>query len=252
MMPIFKSLASIGIGSATVDTRLESKQFHPGDTVKGEVLVKGGQAPQDITTIYLYLVADVSKGDKKTQVIIEKYQLSQPFTIQAEERKLIPFQVKLPMSTPMSTGNYPVYFKTGLDIKMAIDPTDLDKIEVFPTPLVQKLLKQVEDAGFILYRIHNEHDTTAKPHPFFQMFQFKPTGRYHGYVDELNIIFFVSEVSIHMEIEMIRSGRVLNSSFAWEYHDPNGTLFINDQKVADDPLLKIQEMLNRKPGNTLA
>lgn len=251
MMPIFKSLASVGVGSATVDTRLETKQFYPGDIVKGEVLVKGGQVSQEITTIYLYLLADVAKGDKKSQVVIQKYQLSQPFTIQAEETKLIPFQVKLPMSVPMSTGSFPVYIKTGLDIKMAIDPTDLDKVEVFPTPLVQKLMKQVEDSGFILYHIHNEHDPSVKPHPFFQMFEFKPTGRYHGYVDRLNIIFFVSEVSITMDIEMVRSDRVLHSSFSWEYHDPNGTLYINNQQVADDPMLKIQEMLNRKPGNTM-
>jgi sporulation-control protein len=129
---------------------------------------------------------------------------------------------------------------------MAVDPTDFDRIEVFPTPLVQKLLKQMEDADFILYRIHNEYDPDQKPYPFFQMFQFRPTGRYHGYVDDMNIIFNVSDTGVQMDVEMIRSERILNSAFSWEFRDPDGTLVINNQKVQEDPLKKIDELLDRK------
>jgi sporulation-control protein len=129
---------------------------------------------------------------------------------------------------------------------MSLDPTDLDKIEVLPANLVQKILKKIEDADFILYRIHNEYDPQQKPYPFFQMFQFRPTGRYHGYVDELNVFFQVTDMSIRMDIELIRSDRVLNSQFSWEYHDPKGTLMINNERVMQDPLEKIDEMLNRK------
>jgi sporulation-control protein len=49
-----------------------------------------------------------------------------------------------------------------------------------------------------------------------------------------------------MDIELIRSDRVLNSQFSWEYHDPKGTLMINNERVMQDPLEKIDEMLNRK------
>lgn len=245
-MILYKPLASLGIGGATVDTRLEGEQFHPGKMVKGEVWIQGGQSEQQIDDIYLYLMVDLSKNGKKTTHPMKQYLLSQSLVIKREEPIKIPFQIKLPMETPMSTGSFPIYLKTGLDIKMALDPTDLDKIEVFPTPLVQKILKRIEDAEFILYRIHNEYDPDQKPYSFFQMFQFRPTGRYHGYVDELNVIFQAMDLSIRMDIELIRSDRVLNSSFSWDYHDPNGTLMINNQKVADDPLVKIHEMLNRK------
>ncbi|MBA4495429.1 sporulation protein [Paenactinomyces guangxiensis] len=245
-MVLYKSLASMGIGAARVDTRLEKSQFQPGDSVRGEVHVRGGNIEQQIDDIYLYLVVDITKNSKKTPYVMKKYHLSKSFTIQPGELKNIKFEFTLPMELPMSSGSFPVYFKTGLDIKMGIDPSDTDKIEVFPTPLVQKLLKQFEDAGFILYRIHNEHDPEQKPHPFFQMFQFRPTGRYHGYVDELNVIFHVTDTDINMDVEMIRSARVLNSSFSWEYDNPNGTLHINNQKMSEDPIHKIQEMLNRK------
>ncbi|SEN66871.1 sporulation protein [Lihuaxuella thermophila] len=245
-MVLFKSLASLGVGAARVDTRLTESQFYPGDVVRGEVLVRGGNSEQHIDDIYLYLVVDVSSNGKKSPCVIKKYQLSESFTIQPGEAKQIPFQVKLPMSLPMSSGSFPIYLKTGLDIKLGIDPTDTDKIEVFPTPLVQKVLKEIEDAGFILYKIHNEHDPDQKPYPFFQMFQFRPTGRYHGYLDALNVIFHVSEEDISMDVELVRSEKVLTSSFHWRYDDPNGTLSVNDQKMSADPILKIQEMLNRK------
>lgn len=246
-MIFYKSLASLGIGGATVDTRLEGSRFYPGETVKGEVFVRGGNSPQEVEDIYLYLVVTVNRNHKKIAHAMEKYRLSQSFTLQVGEHKRIPFQIRLPMETPMSTGSFPLYLKTGLDIKMAIDPTDLDRIEVFPAPLVQKLLKQMEDTGFILYHIHNEYDPDQKPFPFFQMFQFRPTGRYHGYVDNMNIIFNVSETGVEMDVEMIRSERILNSAFSWKFSDPDGTLTINSQKVQEDPLQKIDELLNQKP-----
>lgn len=245
-MIFYKSLASLGIGGATVNTRLEGSRFYPGEMVKGDVFVRGGNSPQEIEDIYLYLVVVVSKDNKKTSQVMEKFRLSQSFTLQVGEHKRIPFQIKLPIETPMSTGSFPIYLKTGLDIKMAVDPTDLDRIEVFPTPLVQKLLKQMEDADFILYRIHNEYDPDQKPYPFFQMFQFRPTGRYHGYVDDMNIIFNVSDTGVQMDVEMIRSERILSSAFSWEFRDPDGTLVINNQKVQEDPLKKIDELLDRK------
>jgi sporulation-control protein len=78
------------------------------------------------------------------------------------------------------------------------------------------------------------------------MFQFRPTGHYHGYVDELNVVFNVTDVDISMDVEMIRSARILNSSFYWKYENPNDTLYVNNTKTNDDPILKIKEMLNRK------
>lgn len=245
-MVFFKSLASFGIGAATVDTQLSHHQFFPGDMVKGEVVIRGGQVEQQIDDIYLYLVVDLDKNGKKTNYVLNKYPLTHSFVIQPGEERKVPFQVRLPMETPMSTGSYPIYFKTGLDIKMAIDPTDVDKIEVFPTPHVQKLLKQIEDADFILYRIFNEYDPDCKPHPFFQMFQFRPMGRYHGVVDELNVVFFLTEIDLQMDIEIIRRDIVLNSSFRQEFNNPEGILYINGEPVKADLFAKIEEMLNRK------
>jgi sporulation-control protein len=133
-----------------------------------------------------------------------------------------------------------------LDISMAVDPSDMDKIEVFPHPLVQKLLKQIEDAEFILYQIYNIYDKELKPEPFSQVFQFRPTGRYYGYIDKLNVSFVMNETQIRMDMEMIRASQSFFTSLNWEYNNPNSILYINNQQTLTDPLNKIKEILSRK------
>ena len=48
-----KVLASVGIGAATVDTKLESEQVVPGEDVQGIVEIQGGKVEQQINEIYL-------------------------------------------------------------------------------------------------------------------------------------------------------------------------------------------------------
>ncbi|TCS92830.1 sporulation protein [Hazenella coriacea] len=244
-MVFFKALASLGVGAATIDTKLEGTQFFPGDTVNGEVFIRGGQAEQQVDEIYLYLVVDISKNDKKTAHVLKSYHLSTSFLIEANGSHSVPFKIKLPLETPMSSGAFPVYLKTGLDIKMAIDPSDTDRIEVLPTPYVQKVLQQFEDAGFVLYQIHNEFDDQCDP-PFFQMLKYKPTGSYHGFVDEMIIYINHNGNEVNMDVEMNRSARFLRSNFHWSIDDPEGTLHVNDEHIYQDPVDKIQDMLNRK------
>ena len=53
-MSVFnKVLASVGIGAATVDTKLESEQVVPGEEIKGIVEIQGGNVEQQINEIYL-------------------------------------------------------------------------------------------------------------------------------------------------------------------------------------------------------
>jgi sporulation-control protein len=51
-----KVMASIGVGAAKVDTRLEKATYRQGEMIRGEVFVQGGQTPQFIDEIYLFLV----------------------------------------------------------------------------------------------------------------------------------------------------------------------------------------------------
>lgn len=244
---LYKSLASLGIGAASVDTRLNQQPYYAGSPVEGVVFIRGGQTEQQIDDIYLYLVIHYLKNDKKTSYILQKYQLSKAFAIQANQTKEIPFQIDLPLITPISTGSYPIFLKTGLDIKMAIDPSDQDLIEVLPHPVVQKCLKQIEDSKFILYQIYNLYDHDSRPHPFQQIFQFRPTGSYHGFIDKLNLLFRLSEFKIIMDLEMIRANQSFCTTFAWN-PDESGHININGQEIFADPTQKLSDVLNRKLG----
>ena len=64
-----KLLSSIGIGAAKVDTRLAKKSYTVGETIEGEVFIKGGKNEQDIDNIQLTLMTDyvVEVDDKKVR-----------------------------------------------------------------------------------------------------------------------------------------------------------------------------------------
>ncbi|MED4604324.1 sporulation protein, partial [Paenibacillus validus] len=49
-----KMLASVGIGSAKVDTELDSSQVSVGGAISGVVRVQGGSTEQQVDRIYLY------------------------------------------------------------------------------------------------------------------------------------------------------------------------------------------------------
>lgn len=56
-MSLFKKmLASLGIGSAQVDARLEQDSLVPGEVVRGEVHITGGDVAQEIDEIYMYVI----------------------------------------------------------------------------------------------------------------------------------------------------------------------------------------------------
>ncbi|MFC4077713.1 sporulation protein [Salinithrix halophila] len=243
-----KALASLGVGNAKVDTRLESNHYQPGDLVRGEVMIRGGQARQVVDDIYLYLVIHYLKNGKKVEHILDKFHLSESFEIPEKGYQIIPFQIRLPYQTPMSCGRFPIYLKTGLDIKRAVDPTDLDRIEVFPHSTVEQVLGEIERSGFIMYRVFNEHHPGSKALPFIQVFQFKPAERYHGYLDELNLYFDVDNHDVQMQVEIQRGTKVLNTAFSWQLADPDGSLSLTSggqKQHVESPAATIQSLLKK-------
>lgn len=192
-----KVFASVGIGSANVDTRLKRDTFVPGDVIEGLVAIKGGKVEQNIDDIYLSLNTTYLKesDDKKYTVsaCIERFRVSEPFIIAANEVKEIPFSFRLPEDTPVTLGRSKIWLATGLDIKNAVDPTDTDYLKVLPTDLMTSVFQAVQDLGFRL----READCEEAPHrmrrrlPFVQEFEFVPvSGQFRGRLDELEIVFF--------------------------------------------------------------
>ncbi|QFT89022.1 Sporulation-control protein spo0M [Bacillus sp. THAF10] len=214
-----KALASIGIGSAKVDTKLSSSMVKPGEILSGVVEITGGSTEQKIDEIYLSLLTNYIKESNDTKVqqqaVLEKMKIVDSFVISANEKKEIPFTFMLPHDTPISLGKTKVWLQTGLDIKNAIDPSDKDMIVVEPSPLIATILGAAEQLGFQLRKVESE----AAPYkwknrlPFIQEFEFYPTsGPFRGRLDEIEMIFLnISGSSVDLHLQVDRRARGLGS-----------------------------------------
>ncbi|MEK3990850.1 sporulation protein [Robertmurraya sp. FSL R5-0851] len=217
-----KVFASIGIGSATVDTKLEKDVFVPGEEIRGIVQIKGGKIEQLIDDIYLNLHTNYLKeSDDKKHIVkgdIERFRLIQAVTIGANETKEIPFVIRVPFDTPISIGRTKVWVETGLDIKNAVDPTDKDYIKVVPNQLMKGVLDTVAELGFRL----READCEELPYrkrrrlPFAQEFEFAAvSGSFRGKLDELEVIFFPqSDEQMDLALQIDRKARGLGGFLA--------------------------------------
>ena len=201
-----KMLASVGIGSANVDTKLEKSRYTAGEMIQGTVEITGGNTAQDIDCIYLTLyttyIREVDDTKYTDNAAICKFQVSEPFSIGKGEKKSIPFSFQLPYTTPITVGQTRIWVQTELDIKMAIDPTDKDFIEVNASPLANEVLGAVKRLGFRLKEAECEKAPLSlnTPHAFIQEFEFSATNAtYRRHLDELEVTF-INQSADHIEV----------------------------------------------------
>ena len=249
-----KVLASVGIGSAVVDTKLERDQVVPGEEIRGIVEIRGGNVEQKIDDIYLSVNTQYMKesDDRKYRVAatIEQVRLASAFTVAANERREIPFSFILPVDTPVSMGKTKVWVTTGLDIKNSIDPSDQDYLKVKPGKLLNGVLEAISSLGFVIREVECEHASyrIRKRLPFIQEFEFVPrTGPYRGRLDELELVFFpVSENEAQLHFQIDRKARGLGGFLA-EALEMDETNVHASITTSDLPNLtqKIQTMLQR-------
>jgi sporulation-control protein len=211
-------LASIGIGSAKVDTRLKRGQVRVGEQLEGIVHIQGGNAEQQIDTIYLYLMTQYTREQNdqtvKANAAVTKWQLSSPFTIRAGQSKQVPFSFTVPLNTPVSASRSPVWLQTGLDIASAIDPGDSDRLQVLPHPHVQAVLDAVTGMGFQAKTVTNEYSSRlGRGLPFVQEFEFYPSSGFRGAIKELELVFFVEPEGLQVLVEVDRRARGLAGLF---------------------------------------
>ncbi|MBM7703170.1 sporulation protein [Metabacillus iocasae] len=190
-----KVLARIGIGAAKVDTKLYKDQLTAGSKIEGVVEVYGGNIEQEIDSIYLQLftsyVREVDDKKVKQDVMLNNFKITNPFVITPGETKQLPFSFELPKDTPITMGKTRVWVATGLDIKNAVDPQDVDYVNVLPNKMVSAVIPAMEQLGFRLRQVECEEAPRRmrKRLPFVQEFEFVPTrGPYFGKLDEVEVI----------------------------------------------------------------
>ncbi|PLR77272.1 sporulation protein SpoOM [Bacillus sp. V3-13] len=215
-----KAFASIGIGSAKIDTRLVKDSYAPGEEVVGEVEIRGGSTEQQIADIYLSLHTTYIKerDDKKYTATAEigRFRLADSFIIQPDERRVVPFSFVLPADTPLSLGRTKVWVAAGLDIQNAVDPTDKDIIHVVPNRLMAEVIKSVGELGFKLREADCQEARRLRTRlPIIQEFEFIPvTGPYRGRLDELELVFLPGNGAMEILLQVDRRARGLGGFLA--------------------------------------
>ena len=206
-----KFLASVGIGSAKVDTVLEKEEYTVGEELTGVVHITGGSVAQEIESIYLTLstsyIREVDDNKISTTYDFKRVRLTDPITIQPNEKRKVPFSFLMPIEVPLTFGRKNVWIQTGLDIKRSIDPSDRDYIQVLPNVLLNSVLNSVQQLGFRLRQAECEElpSRLRTSVPFAQEWEFVPvSGPYHGRLDELELLILPrahNQIDIIMEVD---------------------------------------------------
>ncbi len=135
-----KTLASFGIGSARVDTILKHEALNPGQHFHVDVHVYGGATAQEIDNIKLKLccryMKEVLRDNRSnnsahkqkvaTAHVLADWVLPYAFIIEPGQERVFPVELDIPWNTPVTIGDSSVWLETGLDIDMAVDPSDKD------------------------------------------------------------------------------------------------------------------------------
>ncbi|MEL3973206.1 sporulation protein [Rossellomorea oryzaecorticis] len=249
-----KVIASFGIGSATVDTKLKSAYIQQGEILEGIIEVKGGSTEQRIETINLKLMTMVGHegSDRLSPATVEDQQLNQPFTISKGERKTIPFSFQVPLDTPITMIDPetqknvpPVWIDTAIDIRNAFDPKDKDFVSVDPTTVHENIIDAIKVIGFKFQQMESQ-DTPSwikTNRPFVQQFEFIPSyGKYSRKLDELEVYILQGdrETTVYFEIDKRSKGSmsVLKEKFNLDEHRGSVTLdnqqiLINRSRISD-------------------
>lgn len=215
---MFKKLkASLGIGSAKVDTILKNPSLYQGEILQGNVHIKGGDVEQVIDAISLKLCTEMKveleNGHSYQTFVLGTIIVNQPFTIHASEEKSLPFEFKLHDETPITQLNTQnnqskVWLETTLDIDFAIDPSDRDFIEVKSLPAIANVIASIENAGFNLMKADVEKGFLQGGHfasqsGCYQEIEFRNSGFFSS--KEIELSFILDGAVIHCLAEIDRS-----------------------------------------------
>lgn len=217
-----KLLSQIGIGAATVDTRLDSERCEPGGQIHGTVHIKGGNVDQEIDRIYLAFNTqykeEVRDSTTFTTFTLDRFSLNEAaFTIEAGVEREIPFTLQVPFNTPLSISQSKSWIETGLDIAQAVDPSDRDAIIVQANDLQSVILEAMEELGFRLKKADTEKlpGRYRKDLPIAQELEYSARNTYFAHkLDEVELIMLQDRTGIDIVLQIDRRAHDLGSLFS--------------------------------------
>jgi len=138
-------------------------------------------------------------------------------TIAAGAEKHIPFEARLHSETPITEINAGynqshVWLETGLDIDLALDPTDRDALHIYPNDAVSTLMEAMDRLGFSLVKADVEKGFLRAPtfqshSGCYQELEYRPNSRSLFGLQEIELSFVPEAHKTHVLIELDRAFR---------------------------------------------
>ncbi len=220
-----KLLSAIGIGSATVDTKLNNANVQPGGVLSGVTHIKGGSSDQDLNPLYLHFVAKIKRTVETEegsshyyeQVSFSKVKISEAFKLKAKEEKQISFSIPVPNEIALThykgmalryAGGHPLGIKTALDIEDALDKSDYDPISVEPNAAMTAFLEAMDKMGFRMAGAELEPGRVAGSNLSFQQeieFNARNTS-YASKISEVDVSFIGKHGGCDVKLEIEKKG----------------------------------------------
>lgn len=221
---IKKSLASVGIGSARVDTVLDAGRARPGDTITGVINVQAGDAVQTIDSVGVALMTqykrDVDDEDVYVAHALSQADVGDAFRVAPQETRELPVTLPVPLETPLTLDRTRVWVQTTLSIPRSVDPQSQYEMHIEPTENLGAVLEGFRQLGFTLDEADCEENRILdREAPFVQQFEFVPGGEYAGRLTELEAIIALQAEGVEVLIETdLRAGGLagmLMGEFDW-------------------------------------
>jgi sporulation-control protein len=222
---------AFGAGGPSVDTVLERNDCRPGEVVRGEVRLRGGDRTVTIERVELGLVTRVEfeGGDHEQAggVDFARLPLSGRFELAEHADQAIPFQFPVPWEAPVTAlfgqalRGMAVGLRTEVAVAKAIDAGDLDPVAIHPLPAQELFLDAVARLGFTFRNADVEYGHlrgVPQQMPFYQEIEFFPAPQYSGRLNELEVTFVAGPHAVDVVLEVDKRGGLFSGGADTFHH----------------------------------
>lgn len=215
-----KVLSNLGLQGIKIDTHLHTTQLYPGQNLQGQINFQGASSHKSINGIYLQLMtqAEVESGNHEhlQDLCIAQWQISHAFQLQANQIHQLPFNIQLPLETPItqlqcSNNHTRIWLHTHLDVDWGLDATDRDYLYIHPTPIMQSVIQAMQQLGFQLSSADVERGQINAGYfrsslGCYQELEFRPQ-QWGSTIKEIEISFITELNQTHILFEVDRAFR---------------------------------------------
>jgi sporulation-control protein len=220
-------LNRFGIGGPAVGTMLDSPFVRPGEALCGQARIVGGASAAEIEYVSVGLATrvEVELGRFGSLVEFDTQRVVCPFTLAAKELRSIPFELPVPIRTPITSAygqplpGMTMWVRTGLSVARGINKRDHEPVMVNPLPTQELVLQAFDQLGFGL----KGADLSRGPlravryaAQLSQKIEFHPPWHARD-VDDVTVTFVADRVGMNVILEADKHGLLIEGEHAFRH-----------------------------------